>query len=560
MSIQLTCGSCRASVKVKEELAGKRVKCPRCAKLLPVPAPALQGAGKAAAPAPPAPAEAAPLLVACSGCGLKLKVKAGKAAKCPKCGRAVKAPAAPSAEEDGWIDITEAYRPPAGQAPARVSGDWGQELLEALEIPEEMQTQVRDTLGKGEHLVWCDRPRLDILMDRARKQRLYGILLMIGIGIVLPALAYFMFRIGEVGAMIGGGVVLFMLVVFEAMGVFMILAPGRLQKNAANRSCYALTNRRLLIHPGKGTQTYVSEGGNQSNTVVGADEVLGVLSYSGLELLGMQRIEDKKFEGAGELVLRRNVLDEPVGGRLTALGDVRAVEKRLREQLLHPMIDKLLRGELSLKDGIGIKKKDKDTAGEILSPEKALLKYASRIKDDDDEEDRKMRRSLQKTLKDIDKELRAQAEAELTDGEELLWLGTPEGSTQGRGMLGAMIGSAKRKEPSYTLYALTTRRVLLWAKKGAQLGNRTSFGRQQRGPVTYYPPALVDAGLEDDDRIPKGGSIVFKQVQVTITSRDKQGKTTTTRELHVFGILRIPSYQAVARVLFATLVGPVRRS
>jgi hypothetical protein len=38
MSIKLSCGGCKKSFRVKEELAGKRVKCPACKNVLPVPA------------------------------------------------------------------------------------------------------------------------------------------------------------------------------------------------------------------------------------------------------------------------------------------------------------------------------------------------------------------------------------------------------------------------------------------------------------------------------------------------------------------------------------------
>src|SRR3954454_18274182 len=38
MSYPLTCPGCRATLRVRVELAGKTVKCPRCAQTIPVPA------------------------------------------------------------------------------------------------------------------------------------------------------------------------------------------------------------------------------------------------------------------------------------------------------------------------------------------------------------------------------------------------------------------------------------------------------------------------------------------------------------------------------------------
>jgi predicted Zn finger-like uncharacterized protein len=38
MPVQLTCPGCKSTLRVREDLAGKNVKCPRCANLIPVPA------------------------------------------------------------------------------------------------------------------------------------------------------------------------------------------------------------------------------------------------------------------------------------------------------------------------------------------------------------------------------------------------------------------------------------------------------------------------------------------------------------------------------------------
>src|SRR5262249_14395060 len=194
---------------------------------------------------------------------------------------------------------------------------------------------------------------------------------------------------------------------------------------------------------------------------------------------------------------------------------------------IHPVIDKLLRGEVSVKEEFGRKKSkpaDGGSSGEVLPTDENLKDLATDMLPD--EGNVKSARAPADLLKGVEKELRKKAEAELTEGERLLWVGKAEGSTQGRGMLGALAGSAERKEPEYTVYALTSRRVLLWDKKCAGEGSRLSFVNQLLGPVTYYPPEMLDAGVEEDKRFPDGGSIIFRRVKQVITKQDNKGKRT----------------------------------
>lgn len=491
----------------------------------------------------------------CAGCSSKLKAKAelaGKTVKCPRCGQPIRIPAAVEPADD-WIDITEAYvrpddTPPPRKLAAPPTDGWGEELLEEQEVPDDMREAVREALTKGERLTWAGRPLLDVMMHRARKQRLVGVAVAAGAAVVLPVLAWVLFGVGNVGATVAGCLVLFMMLVLVAVGVYMLGAPGRTQRGAARRSCYLLTTRRLLIHPGSGTQGYISRGGNEAEISFGTEQS-GLQSYSPMELLGLRRNEDKAFPGTGELILRRDLLDEPAGTVLFAVEGLHDLEKRVREQLIHPVIDKVLRGEVAVKDTIGRAKEGK---GEVLPTDGNLKEYAKEeLPTDGNVKSRKS--PLEASLKKIDAELLERVEAELTEGERLLWVGQPEGKTKGRGIVGALAGAAERVEPEYHLYALTSRRVILWDKKGTK-DARFAFGNEDRGPVTYYPPAILDAELEDD-----GGSIVFRRVKVTITTEGKNGKESTRKELHHFGLLRIRDYAAVARAVFHTLIQPCRR-
>jgi hypothetical protein len=341
------------------------------------------------------------------------------------------------------------------------------------------------------------------------------------------------------------------------------------RRAADRRACFALTNRRLLIHPGVGAQmNFGGSGGTQARVVVrrGPAEVI---AYTGFELTRMQRVEEKRFPGCGSLVFNRNVLDEPAGGHLWALADLHKVERMVREKLVHPIMDKLLRGErLSAED----KTKQQEAAGgqeeaEVLAPDENIKDFLGGKSAGEDANVKDVRAGA--GLDQLDDESREKVEAELTEGERVLWAGVPEGKTQGRGLLGNMVGSEERREPDYSLYALTNRRVLLWFSRGTHVGKGTPirFGKgPNRAPVSYYPPHLLQAGLEQDKRIHRGGSIVFRRVRVVITTttefKNRRGpnttRTSTRKELHHFGLLRIRDYLAVARMLYDTLIGPCR--
>jgi hypothetical protein len=165
--------------------------------------------------------------------------------------------------------------------------------------------------------------------------------------------------------------------------------------------------------------------------------------------------------------------------------------------------------------------------------------------------------------------LRHAVEDELAADEQIVWIGEPEGSTQGRGLIGALTGAAERREPDYYLYAITNRRVMLFCEKGTRVGkgHGISFLKgEKRGPMSYYPPHLSGVGLEEDKRIPQGGGIILKKVKVVITTTTSNKnarfgpstKTKTRTEWHYFGLLRIRNCRAVAQMLYDTLIAPCR--
>jgi hypothetical protein len=114
---------------------------------------------------------------------------------------------------------------------------------------------------------------------------------------------------------------------------------------------------------------------------------------------------------------------------------------------------------------------------------------------------------------------------------------------------------------------VTNRRVLLWAQKSTTLQSRRttrlSFGHDPRGPISYYPPHLLDAGLEEDKGSPGVGGIAFKLVKVIIKTQTRDPKSGMTRhhthtQLHYFGLLHVRNHLGVARLVHDTLIAPCR--
>ncbi|MGE3804730.1 MAG: hypothetical protein AB7K24_08675, partial [Gemmataceae bacterium] len=516
---------------------------------------------------PPVQSAGSLLQVACPSRARQLRVKpelAGKAIKCPGCGKPVKVPA--PTENDGWIDVGEAVEATAG---AGATGDWGQTHLQKAEVPQDMQEQIRAELGLNEKIVWADRPRLEILLHRARKSRLAGIFMFLLSVTIFPGIGYFILQAGmnneqgRTGAYVAVGVVGLMMLAFAAGSIFMIGSPGRVARNAAHRACYVLSNRRFLRHPGSGLQISFSRSGGSAivNPNAGCD---GITSFTGMELLKLQRLEERKFPGSGDLTLNRDLLERPAGGMIEAVGDVDRVEKLLRGTLIHPLVDKLLRGEISLKDHLGSKKEasDEEETETLPAEENNLKSYVGQLPTDAANV-KQFKNAVAQDLNQVDADERARAEAELADGEKLLWVGVPEGKTKGRGLLGTLMGAAKRKEPQYLLYAITNRRALLWSERDTAVGGNLLFKDKTRGPFCYYPPQLLDVGMEEDARFPEGGNLLFKRVRVTIRTRTRDKRSgavsvSVENELHCFGILRIRNMKAVARLLFDTLIRPCK--
>jgi ribosomal protein S27E len=580
MPVVIACSACQGKLSIPDRLAGKSVKCPKCGQTIrpagESAAPASPVARVQAAPAPPAatppPPDAPPIVVACDGCQKKLQVRAalaGKAVKCPGCGKAIRVPAPAAADGEEWLDVNEAVAPPPAPAAAPPvedktgrgpAGDWGEEILVEQEVPDEMRDEIRAEMTRSERAIWATRSRQDILLHRAKMFAyiagpIFG-LVALGALVALVICAIKGVILGVVLGLLFGAA-------FGAGAFFVFRMPGTVVKNASRRGCYLLTNRRLLVHHGKGARVFAGRGGAAAVSDVSA--LAGVVPYTGLELAGLTRTEaGKRFEGAGDLSTGRDLLDEPGLGVIQAVDKVRDFEKLIRAKLIHPVIDKLLRGELLLKDELARskgkkpeKKKAAGADGDGAIPTDSNIKDYGGGRHAAEEDDpnikaapttrgggRDLRAFFAAELKKVPADVQQTVADELTEGEKALWISRPEAPPKGRGFFGAVMGSDKLVEPAYWLYAITNRRVILFVQKA--------------GPISYYSPDMLEAGVEDDKRIVNGGSILFKKVRRIVTTTDKQGKSTTTRYMHSFGLLRIRHYKAVASLLYDALIAPIR--
>jgi hypothetical protein len=159
MAIKLSCSHCKRALRVKDELAGKRVKCPGCQQVLVVPEPAhppaeveaLAAAALSEEPAAAAPAPAPTTLdFPCPFCDETIHTtveNAGRQMPCPECTRIVKVPLPEKTEPKDWRKV-DTRGPAAGflkDAEKAPEGAWGSKtsssgvskraLIEAEVIP-----------------------------------------------------------------------------------------------------------------------------------------------------------------------------------------------------------------------------------------------------------------------------------------------------------------------------------------------------------------------------------------------------------------------------------------
>jgi hypothetical protein len=277
----------------------------------------------AAAPRPGREERPAGLTATCA-CGAAVQAPhelAGQSVKCPRCGSALAVPS-------------------QGPAQAAAAGSY----REDGQVPAELKEKVLTELGTGERLVWLAQPVGAVVFRR-------GLGYLIGGGVV-AAIALVWLLLTFVGGSAGtapaakkGAAVVKTQPVpagFALVPVVLLVGAGCCigvpfyRRHVAQRSCYALTNRRALVF---------------KRGLFGPERE----SYSPSEVAGMRRRDCWLSQGEGDLIFHTvvTIRTSSRGGMFgrqsvtrthygfLAIAHVLEVEKLVRETLIDPFTDKL---------------------------------------------------------------------------------------------------------------------------------------------------------------------------------------------------------------------------
>lgn len=194
MNIAIRCGSCQATLKAPDKLAGKKVKCPKCGQAIAVPAGAV-----------PAGAEA---IVAAS----------------PRSPKPQPAPARPAAADKSA---------PSVRLPLL--------SFDELKVPSRLRRSIEKEVG-SEKLIWLGRPSPESLLRKAKIGAVFGLVITI---LVAVAVVVLMNAIeGEMAPLIlWGSAGLVML----TLALPMLTMPIWVRWLVNYRDCYVLTPTRAIV-------------------------------------------------------------------------------------------------------------------------------------------------------------------------------------------------------------------------------------------------------------------------------------------------------------------------
>lgn len=309
MAISVQCPACQKGLKTKEEMAGKRIKCPLCGHVFAVPETALTS--EAPLPAKPRLAAETSTSLARGGGAGNGNVTANQSAS------------------------VEALRP----------------AFKKQEVPDDMVDKILEELEPGEKVLWIGRcvpedilARYKSLYDRIGSIKKLARWLFIG-AVALPVIALLACGLTInflIGALVGVGGAVFLA---GCGGIALLIAGGigKSQHKAENeqetRPCYVVTAKRVLIHCG----TWDQDGGQFQ-------------IYLPNDLKAMRRVDSQFTEGVGDLIFKKTTVRDggsklvrrstgtTVGHRpgatieyeygMKSVPNAKAVERLIRERLL----------------------------------------------------------------------------------------------------------------------------------------------------------------------------------------------------------------------------------
>lgn len=241
MPVVATCTHCSGKVKVKDELAGKSVKCPKCAKPVKVPAQPTETA-VAEMPAPPAP---------------KAKTTLPKAAPPP-----LPPPPPEKKKKAAWekdVDDEESedeetfsVNDIAKKSKSKKKDDDDDDgedsfsaMLEATTAPDAIKLRVREELGLKEYGVWVNQPVPKIMMVRAIPK--------VFIAMFVTCFLSVFAGVGLMGGLglkpIIGIPILIALDLFAV--IFWAVIIVFMDRRAALSTVYVVTNKRCIVVSGR---------------------------------------------------------------------------------------------------------------------------------------------------------------------------------------------------------------------------------------------------------------------------------------------------------------------
>jgi hypothetical protein len=290
-----------------------------------------------------------PILVGCPACLTKLNLAdalAGKAIKCPKCASILRVPGAagssasarrPIQTAPGEETVEELEEVEEGPAPPRRAKEIGGDLS-IDDVPRRFQERISRELSRRERLLWVGQPNGWLVMIRTLPGFLICLFMVglfgVGVGfVILQLFGLFGLRVGKVDDPLQ------ILEVVACFGLEFIWICGTIwilfNAFRASRACYALTSRRAVVWS-------VRWNGR-----------LKVRDYSPDRLARTRRVDSWFVQGAGDLIFRTKtvvtVTQGKYGGASTsithygflAIDDVSAVERLLHESLIDPHLDRI---------------------------------------------------------------------------------------------------------------------------------------------------------------------------------------------------------------------------